>query len=1485
MTPEEATNSLFQNPRAEVDFVAKSEEEARRAVEELARLYEAIPGVLKVAIDGAAAGAETLSADKFQGLSEIIQNADDVNASFVEFRIVDRHLLAVHDGRPVSLSNVLGLATPWHSTKTADASATGRFGIGLMTLRALGDEFEVHSGLYHLRFGHSVVGWATNDSSTLRRLEGGNTAIRIPLRDKEIDLDSVVEWFSRWDSSALLFLRNVQRVTVLDSDGADAVDLRLGWSEQDLAGVPRRPNGLDLIARVATAPDGRQWLVHTAERTRPQGVARAHKATEATVTLGLALPLQPESTGVLHAGLPVVSTAVPVRINAPFDPVTGRTDLADNKWNNALLPLIANLWAAAVAGLFRLNPVAAWHIVPLPRNADVSQRSVAFQLEEALLAQARERVAKDAAIDIDGQLISLASLAVEEESLEGVLAADEVAALAGLDQALPMSARDAAGSWRHVLSDWMQGGADLPVWVTVQDALPLLAEARRGSAATIALTAVAIAEQLEYLLVGLPCVVTADGEHVIPPAPDSLELLLLVESSLASQLRLGTRLAHEYAAETDDAIAVIDWLRDIDAVVDDPRDETILRRLAAAGEADHCMAEELSDDQLRALRGAFETLPADDREIIGRRVGRAIRIAAYSYDERGRSVSSHARPVDMYLSAAIERDSMSFGTAADRTPGLLWTANRYRTVLAGAGVGAQRFLGMLGVERTPRFTPHPELSRRYAVGPRGLRADLWTGPAARIQALRRIEATFTLDDVDSPDLCAVVRSIAAERKKIRRRERTRALLATLGRAWDKLDDKWEVAAAWDYSGWVHRENVPAFWLWRVREVEWLEDADGMLRAPVNIRLKTPATVAVHGPGASGYLHKDLDVANRRDVLARLGVAGEPSTNDLIERLRSLRNTPPDAGSNTAIDAAIVYQALAQKITGGPNGRAAERRIREAFDTDDASLILTSNGWRRPTDTFAGPPVFGPYGDFVPQVPGLEALWTALKVRAPAAEDCVRVIRSIAGKGKPAHSGDKAVVLDTLRLLDRLIADLDEVPTKLARALRRLPVLTTMGWTQERPVFATDDSALVDGLREQVPIWAPGGQVSQFESSMPHLAVVRLADDSAVITDTEGAEFDPAATELFAHAVALLEEDLARNDPNALQALRLDWKRLRAFEVRVHLELYVTIDGLAGRKNSVTFGVPARADTSVDALYLRDPRALRTVEAGGAAIARLFVGIDRRRLSQAWLAACIYAEEGRAVERLELASHRAELERVGSEVAIAQRRSELAREIEDRQSSKSRKPGQTAGSRDDTATDQPDKRQKPTRKRELVDPSHLTVVSIEPSSTPRHAGREAGRSRSVPVSPTAPDLSVSPLKSQTPAATFTAIEKETKGLELLRRVLVSDEREIIDLRAQRNVGADAIDERGRLWELKVSLGEEPDVVSLQASQVEQALQAGADFFLVVVSNVERSGNDPQVRIIIDPLHQLRMAESSQVTLAGVREAPNSLVYRFRDSGGR
>ncbi len=109
------------------------------------------------------------------------------------------------------------------------------------------------------------------------------------------------------------------------------------------------------------------------------------------------------------------------------------------------------------------------------------------------------------------------------------------------------------------------------------------------------------------------------------------------------------------------------------------------------------------------------------------------------------------------------------------------------------------------------------------------------------------------------------------------------------------------------------------------------------------------------------------------------------------------------------------------------------------------------------------------------------------------------------------------------------------------------------------------------------------------------------------------------------------------------------------------------------------------------------------------------------------------------------------------------------------------------------------------------------------------------------------------------------------------VLSSERDDIVDLRTQCGVGADAMDQLKRFYELKVSAGDEPNSIMLTNAELQRA-RSSPHFFLVVVSRVEGVDARPTVRIIPQPLEQLEQSVNGTMALSGVREA-KSVTYEF------
>ena len=1197
----EAAERLFEDDGSDGEDVYEPEDgrTARAAVVRLGQLFAGLPRVIAEALDGARSSGELLSSDRLQGLAEIIQNADDANASEVRVVLREDDLLMGHDGDPVRLRHVLGLAIPWFSTKGDEAESFGRFGIGLSALRSLSRTIEVHCSPYHVRLGEPTLS-PIEPMQLPAAFDGeGWTVFRIPFGEGRVKPEDLAEWLESWGDGGLLFLRNVVEVGLRVPTGEPIEQLAV--HRKTLAPVQvSAGQGLMVDRQVVESSEGLSWIVYTAVVASPTGVSRVRKAKLPMTPIGVALPLHEARVGQVYAGLPITETPLPLFVNAQFDPLTNRRDLADTQWNRALVTLVADIWAHAAVDLFRRSPEVAWRVMPvgaLLEEAAVS--SLVGRLNGTILDSARTFVAEGIVINVPGKgSLRLAELAVESEPLEGIVTAEETATLLDMQGTLPVGARDADGRWRGVLDDWRATGADLPEPLDVERALDLLRDEARPVRSTIALAAAGLRDGLGNRLAVLPCVIASDGRQVVPPSEASAEAVAEKVSPLAEELGTVTALHPAHLEDTDNALVVLKWLRERGTLLDGTDDRVVVRRLAASGRSGQRLEEPLTDGQVDALRRAFELIDVAERPELGQYVGRAIALEAYEHrpgskKRRRRMVAS---PAEAYQPRSIDRGKDSFAIAAGKTPGITWLVGRYRRTLRSsegrAGIGAQKFLTLLGAETAPRPRPHPKLLQRYYGAHPGLSAALDGSPAGRLEALADQDATYTLTDSDCPAMIRVVEDIARVRQGGRRRRRARALLATMVRAWGRLSDFAEVVTAHDHYGWNRKGRTAAFWLWQARDVAWLDDESGTPRRPSELRIRTPGTEAIFGTDSPDFLHPDFlgahpERRNWQAAMGALGISGDPTRRELVARLREIRD---HVGSDETIvrEAAIVYKALAESL-----GDSASRsdltvlELRRAFN-EGKGLIATKLGWQPSTKVFAGPPVFGRYMPFTPQVPGTEQLWEVLRLREPSLANCINVLQRIARRRRTLTLDGETVQLETLRsLVERYRAS---ASPKDRRKLRRLSLWTSQGWKKNRPVFATYDESLVDVLKNKLPIWKPGGELEQFQLLLKPLRVEVIGSGDAEVVDVDGSFEEQESTGIFRAAVQQLKEDLLRNEPSVADRLVGRWDDLSELAVWCHPRLKLAVqfpDSAGGGTRHCSVNV--KVDMDGRKVFVRDPQ--------------------------------------------------------------------------------------------------------------------------------------------------------------------------------------------------------------------------------------------------------------------------------------------------------
>jgi Domain of unknown function (DUF3883) len=1471
---------------------------ASAAVAEFARLQsERTPGIYRDALAGAEMSAEQLNVEPLHGVVEVVQNADDVGASELRMAVRTgpgrRDLLFVHDGEPVRLPDLVAMALAFVSTKREDASTKGRFGIGLTTLRALGDTLAVHSGPYHA----SITGNQVAATSAARSIDGffdpkaGETLLELRLRPG-FDTKELRAWLTGWDASSLLFLDTLRAVRLHSlRSRKPLVEVKL--EERRL--TPRRLNlGRHMLECEETTlvdpRSGRSWRRYVVERPVPANAPkRRHKATGTTTPLAVAVPDQAgDPRGRLFAGLPLgdARLGVPFSLSAQFNVDTARTAVQHDDWNGWLLERLVELIVAVARERFARDPATGWAVVPLVAEAEeVSDRWLRERLIEAAQAVQR-RVARGLTLEIEGVQQRARDLVYEARPFERILDAGDLARLHPDLVPLARALRDRDGRWRAVLAEF-----DLGREVTAEDALRLLdlddteLGPRRVSWFIRFARAVIAAEEGDGLW-WRRSIVLADGTRIIPPAPH-VEAEVLVRrarrGSLAARLGLARVIHPAYLSENPEAAAVRRWLERSEILAGDVGVEPTLRALAQRGSSGEAPPLELSDEDLLVLRNALVTLERDEQverdeqEELGRDIGRAISVRGFRW-ERGKRTRMAVTPAQAYLPARLEDRRDGWAKAAGATQGLHWIETRYGRLLKRPARGDRRtpgalgFFRLLGAEVAPRVVEPERFDTRY--GDPASPIDFARLTDSQREALAGQYATHLKTELLSPDLHRVVVDISRERSRHRRRERARALLRTLDRDWRRLYEGHETATAvYSSNSWWPATTLPASWLAAAMDTPWLTTEAGIAAPPRELVVRTPSTEALYGRDAPVFTSEVAQEMASSPAVRALGLTTDPRVSEIVDQLGELqaRGEAVDPA-----DVALRYAALAAAVANvdaPPESMVGDltlRQLRARFGANrrTAGLIFVDGEWLPPAKAMRGKPIFGRRRIFVPDRSHSERLWRVLGIPTPTVSDCVRVLTEIARAAPTAE--DEQILLDTYVYLAERARDLTRSER---RAIAGLPLWSGQRWLRQRPVYAMDDAELVRALAARLPVWQPPLSPRSLGGLVEALGVTLLGDRDFApnIADAERAAGE-GVRETFAAAVAHLRDWLARHDPGLYDTLEPSWEELADAEIAVAPNLQLELR-LSGRR---PVRVQARAHVARSPLLLSfaDVEDVGAPEAGGRAIAALFSQGDRDKAALAWSSAWMRARIGDRSARMRLAEEQKDDDPLEAlfEQASQTRKHPLRPRSPKRAVTKAAQAtdGQTSTTAAIDAV------------RRLKSQDDLIVSSVSRPESEDGANRRRGSRGPRTDKPAGKpiDVNARPAPRSAPRA-YSPQEQEHLALVALHRAVNGELSDLKDFRHLQGVGADALDRLERAFEIKSFATAMPDQVTLTANEFERALKDGSKYHLAVVAGLEE-GYETVVRIIADPVHTLEVQKSTTLVLGGVRSAKKPIEVRFETS---
>jgi Domain of unknown function (DUF3883) len=1425
---------------------------ARAVIDELAASLATSAGIVKKMMKNATQGAADLNVSQFQGLVEIIQNADDLQATEVRFAFREkdgkRQLLIVHNGLPVTCHHVLGMALPYLTTKTHRVDQRGRFGIGLKTLNRIARSMAIHSSPYHFSGNQTALTRLEPEAALPGFYDPENDTLFVLDLAEGFDDVGLRNWFDAWEADGLLFLACVQRFRWSAIDGNMVAEKALtfgGW--EDAQFVSRR-SCISAVQQRRVRSSTQGWTVWKATVDVPKNLHRSHKARSDTTDISIAIPDRP-ARGRLYIGF---KTLVPVgltfSLDGQFDPSTTREAIIENLWNAWLIERCADVTADIATGLLAAEPTKAWELIPLAdeRVGEGEDKWLRDKFDGAF-RRARAEIAESAKIFLKPDSVPLELIAYESVELAGFIAPAEIVALAPRCRALPIEVRDKAGRWRAVLNCFtvsaVIGTADLldgfdqelfaakdPAWwVEAADRLT-----KHHPQAGLFGRRFWLAEDRSALACQ-PRAAT-DRPLVFGEAP----------SAFAARWKLLDQL-HEAYGTSGNGEAAITWLSKHAAFTSRVDAATELGAFAERF-ASHPI--EIDDTDLRDLRDRFDELSDRNAEELGLKVGAALLLDGYTY-KSGKQQKLKVSPLTSYLCRTIDSDHPNWPVAAADLQGIKWVVARYDEQLKSAATrsrrrrhdgtisrGPRKFLLLLGAEVAPRL---------QQTG-----AAMW-GSAARIKELRATGAEQVTRDYVSPDLDRVLKHLQLASRKDAK-TRSPALMRALSRNWDRLYKEKQTVPS-EHVARVHtwpKRPVTAAWLNELHETEWVAVGQGERVRPAAAVIKSSETQTLYRTFAFDLQPGDVSP----EIAKALHLITDVRVGDLIGYIETLRDSQDRVDEDHLLQ---VYRNIADRCPSTTSwntsvGELNVQEVRRRFSQGSGLIHVGGSDWKRPDEVLRGKDIFHDRQRFVPGGPPQANLWLTLGVKMPDLRDCLAYCKALATG--PTDIRANSALIDVYRYAEPLISSA-EAPHR--RRLRALPIVCRNDWVSDRPVFFIEDDELRNEIATALPegrFWTPPCDTRNLVALVSAAGITRSSPALKVTSDRISAmgrgETDRVR---FGLAVDHLSDELARNDPSTRDKLRIGWDGLKAIPLFIYDDaISVEVNDIQLSATPLAVRLNAIVDPSLVELHVSQEM-LGDREYGGRAIASLFPTEVRRKIGAEWALAW-QKSLGSRPDSIRLASDEEHLEALQRQAGKISAAPKIKIRITSPASRSAAPPPRTL--------------------KQMV--GQITGVSVRPGSPlvlPIKTGSPATLA-SAPPEPKLPSLVV----SQTAPIAYSNTDLEQRGWEFLEPVLnTSPEELLVDFRNRHGIGADGVINWKTFVELKATGRDPQSSIELSNAEYERAKERGMDFILALVSGLE-TDQKAQVRLIFDPANRVSSRPVNGIRLTGLLDAP-CIVINFED----
>lgn len=299
------------------------------------------------AYDGIKKLLTELYPDRAHFIYELLQNAEDMWASEVIFKLTNDTLIFEHNGkkRDFSLEDISAITNVGQSPKRDDPTSIGQFGVGFKAVYAYTRTPEIHSGKFDFKIIDMLM---PEDVGVKKCARLGYTQFIFPLgtdtKDTSAALREIENGLRALDENSILFLSHIKKIwyqlsnsaigSITNSKDENAID------DHVQKVVVYRPNSSTPSISYFLKFD-KEVYVKIKEQTETRSVSIAYRMLKTDTKF----VFDPSLHGKVCIYFPAEKESNTLRfhINAPFASTVARDSVRDSSENNNLIDHISNL--------------------------------------------------------------------------------------------------------------------------------------------------------------------------------------------------------------------------------------------------------------------------------------------------------------------------------------------------------------------------------------------------------------------------------------------------------------------------------------------------------------------------------------------------------------------------------------------------------------------------------------------------------------------------------------------------------------------------------------------------------------------------------------------------------------------------------------------------------------------------------------------------------------------------------------------------------------------------------------------------------------------------------------------------------------------------------------------------------------------------------------------------------------------------------------